>query len=202
MALFSMRDSWNVWRRKVDAALGGMVEPVKSEDVTYDNTDSGLTATNVQSAIDEVAGVLDGKSVIKNAFVTIEKTGDGVKTVSAIMDEIAAEFKTVIEGLEDGEFVSPLTFFAGGYAWMGAIGLEGYTNATTSFGPVFARTTINASNNTTAFYYAALQSVAGNCILNGTNITTAPAVSIASGLANVPADGAKFQLTYRVYKTL
>lgn len=55
MALFSMRDSWNVWRRKVNEALG-TVEPVEGTNVTYDNTNSGLSATNVQSAIDEVAG--------------------------------------------------------------------------------------------------------------------------------------------------
>lgn len=59
MALFSMRDSWNVWRRKVDEALGGSVEPIESEDVVYDNTDSGLTATNVQSAIDEIDSAVD-----------------------------------------------------------------------------------------------------------------------------------------------
>lgn len=33
---------------------------VNAEDVTYDNTDSGLTATNVQSAIDEVDNAVDG----------------------------------------------------------------------------------------------------------------------------------------------
>ena len=59
MALFTMRDSWNVWRRKINEAIGGTVEPVKSEDVTYDNTDSGLTATNVQNAIDEVDSAVD-----------------------------------------------------------------------------------------------------------------------------------------------
>lgn len=56
MSLF--RDSWEVWRRKVNTALGGLTEPVKAEDVTYDNTDSGLTATDVQSAVDEVAGAV------------------------------------------------------------------------------------------------------------------------------------------------
>lgn len=61
MALFSMRDSWNVWRRKVNEALGGLVDPIESADVTYDNTDSGLTATNVQSAIDEVTGIANTK---------------------------------------------------------------------------------------------------------------------------------------------
>lgn len=92
MALFKMRDSWNVWRKKVDAALGGLVEPVKSEDVTYDNTDSGLTATNVQSAIDEVASdvgtnsdaittangkisTLEGKFEIKNFTKTTTSAG-------------------------------------------------------------------------------------------------------------------------------
>lgn len=57
MSLF--RDSWEVWRRKVNEALGGLVDPVKAEDVTYDNTDSGLTATDVQSAIDEVESRVD-----------------------------------------------------------------------------------------------------------------------------------------------
>jgi hypothetical protein len=61
MGLFSMRDSWNVWRRKVNEALGGSVEPIPSEDVVYDNTDSGLAATNVQSAIDEVADMANTK---------------------------------------------------------------------------------------------------------------------------------------------
>lgn len=60
MALFSFRDSWNVWRRKVDEALG-TVEPIPAGNITYNNSVSGLEATNVQSAIDEVANVADAK---------------------------------------------------------------------------------------------------------------------------------------------
>lgn len=86
MTLFKMRDSWNVWRRKVDAALGGMVEPVKSVDVTYDNTNSGLTATNVQSAIDEVAAkectLTSYSTTIENAVSVPNSTGTAITSLS------------------------------------------------------------------------------------------------------------------------
>ena len=78
MSLF--RDSWEVWRRKVNEALGGLVEPVKSEDVTYDNTDSGLTATNVQSAIDEVVTDVSSLStVVGDADSGLVKDVTGIK---------------------------------------------------------------------------------------------------------------------------
>ena len=48
------RDSWEAWRRKVDEALHGAPEPIESKDVVYDNTGTGLSATNVQNAINEV----------------------------------------------------------------------------------------------------------------------------------------------------
>ena len=80
MALFKMRDSWNVWRKKVDAALGGLIEPVKAEDVTYDNTDSGLTATDVQSAIDEVATDISSlNTVVGDADSGLVKDVTGIK---------------------------------------------------------------------------------------------------------------------------
>lgn len=91
MSLF--RDSWEVWRRKVNEALGGLVEPVKAEDVTYDNTDSGLTATDVQSAIDEVAGAvgdnttditaLKGKKFSYDVLWSGDASGGGNKETSA-----------------------------------------------------------------------------------------------------------------------
>ena len=52
------RDSWEVWRGKVNQAIGN-VEEIDADEIVYDNTTSGLTATNVQSAIDEVAGDVD-----------------------------------------------------------------------------------------------------------------------------------------------
>lgn len=61
MSFLNFRDSWEVWRRKVDAALGGAIESVNASDVSYNGTSAGLVANNVQTAIDEVAGVVDTK---------------------------------------------------------------------------------------------------------------------------------------------
>lgn len=47
------RDSWNVWREKVNAALG-TVEQIDASEVLFDNDDTGLTADDVQEAIEEV----------------------------------------------------------------------------------------------------------------------------------------------------
>ena len=50
----TIRDSWNVWRRKVDEALGGDLH-IDADDVIFDNTGTGITATDVEGAIKEVA---------------------------------------------------------------------------------------------------------------------------------------------------
>ena len=53
-------------------------------DVTYDNTTSGLTASNVQAAIDELAQ----SSPAVGEY--IEVTGDGTKTVEQLLNELFA----------------------------------------------------------------------------------------------------------------
>ena len=63
-----------------EAAQGGGGAPAAST-VSYDNTGSGLTATNVQDAIDEIAGASAG---------SISVTGDGSKTNSQLLDELFA----------------------------------------------------------------------------------------------------------------
>ena len=99
MALFSMRDSWNVWRRKVNEALGGLVEPVKAEDVTYDNTDSGLSATDIQSAVDEVASEVSG---LDGADVAYNNTSSGLSAtnVQGAIDETLGVAKDKLNFIE------------------------------------------------------------------------------------------------------
>ena len=111
MSLF--RDSWEVWRRKVNTALGGLAEPVKAEDVTYDNTDSGLTATDVQSAVDEVAGDVNTLNEFKTdipdgyLFMSRESFSDTIEngTYSTCLDTLAAHLLTVAQALEDDELI-------------------------------------------------------------------------------------------------
>lgn len=86
MALFTMRDSWNVWRRKVNAAIGN-VEEIDADEIIYDNTTSGLTATNVQSAIDEVVsgvGSLDGGDIAYDGTTS----GLSATSVQGAIDEV------------------------------------------------------------------------------------------------------------------
>lgn len=65
-----------------EAAQGGGGSPTASA-VTYDNTGSGLTATNVQDAIDELSAALPS-----GQHVTV--TGDGTKTFGTLFDELFA----------------------------------------------------------------------------------------------------------------
>ena len=65
-----------------EAAQGGGGSPAASA-VSYNNTVSGLNATNVQAAIDEVAANIGSETVVVHA--------DGVKTLGALLDELYAD---------------------------------------------------------------------------------------------------------------
>lgn len=62
--------------RLVAAAVGGGT----ASDVTYDGTSSGLSATNVQDAIDEVVGDIP---TVNDATLTIQKNGTTIDTFTA-----------------------------------------------------------------------------------------------------------------------
>lgn len=62
--------------RMVAAAVGGGT----ASDVTYDGTSSGLSATNVQDAIDEVVGDIP---TVNDATLTIQKNGTTIDTFTA-----------------------------------------------------------------------------------------------------------------------
>lgn len=73
----------------INEIAGGSGATVAAADVTYSNTTSGLAATNVQAAIDEVNGKITGST-------TISVTADGVKTNSQMLDELYALVGTAI----------------------------------------------------------------------------------------------------------
>lgn len=101
--MLGFRDSWNVWREKVNKALG-TVEEIDADEVVYDNTDSGLTATNVQSAIDEVVGDIDD---LDGGDIAYDGTDSGLiaTNVQGAIDEVAAVTTAV-----HGNYVSKGTF--------------------------------------------------------------------------------------------
>lgn len=56
--------------KDLDDQLSAVAKSGDAEDVAYDNTDSGLTATNVQGAIDEVAAASAGGVSSKTVYMT------------------------------------------------------------------------------------------------------------------------------------
>lgn len=79
----------------------GEAQPIPATRISYDNTDSGLTADDVQSAIDEVAGAIDDMSATDVAY---DNTNSGMTatTVQGAIDEIA-EKKFRISTLWSGD---------------------------------------------------------------------------------------------------
>ena len=58
---------------------------VKAEDVAYNNSVSGLTATDVQAAVDELKSLIGG-----GGAGSVSVTSDGVKTYSQVLNELHA----------------------------------------------------------------------------------------------------------------
>ena len=82
----------------LDAQLAAIAKSGDSADASYDNTTSGLTATNVQAAIDEIKGGLGTAAAADVATSAIQEqsTDDGL--VSA--EQVAAFVAQEIAGLE------------------------------------------------------------------------------------------------------
>ena len=53
-----------------NSIVRGRVTDIDASDVTYDNTTSGLTATNAQEAIDEVADRVDAHTLAENIDIS------------------------------------------------------------------------------------------------------------------------------------
>lgn len=103
---------------------GGNVGPIEAEDVDYDNTVSGLTATDVQAAIDEVnASIPVVPASYAASAITYDNTLSGLTAadVQAAIDELAsgANIPFTTDGLS---IPAPTTsIVAGGYRLNGSL---------------------------------------------------------------------------------
>lgn len=128
--------------------------------VSYDNTGSGLTAANVQDAIDELA---QGGSTSPIKTVT----SDGVKTQAQIVNEFFAELANI--GLN-----SYFTVDNSGVITIGRLTKKDSTQA------LFSCTRIEGSSlETTCFTVASSSSVK---VATGTTVTDASSTVITSGI--------------------
>ncbi|MBR0212221.1 MAG: hypothetical protein IJQ55_01315 [Alphaproteobacteria bacterium] len=74
-----------------------------SENISYDNTDSGLTATDVQAAIDEIAGTAGSavQSVVEgstNGTVSVDGTDIAVHGLGTAAYTAASDYATAAQG--------------------------------------------------------------------------------------------------------
>lgn len=73
----------------------------KAEDVTYDNTDSGLEADNIQDAVDEVVDALDGKQDALTNPLTQSDVVNNLISDSAVLPLSAAMGKALYDDIDD-----------------------------------------------------------------------------------------------------
>ena len=114
-------DTENIYARE----YGGQGEPIPATKISYDNTDSGLSATKVQGAIDELAGDiadLDGGDIAYDN----DTSGLTATDVQSAIDEIAGDIDDIVQmpalpaDSADGTYVLKATAADGviTYAWV------------------------------------------------------------------------------------
>lgn len=100
--------------------VGGGLSSVDASDVTYDNTVSGLTATDVQNAIDEITAAVNAIPVINDASdVSYDNTVSGLTAtdVQAAIDELKALIPATPQYITTGLSIyqNRCTIVSGGY---------------------------------------------------------------------------------------
>lgn len=116
--------------------LGGLIQ--KAESVTFDNTGTGLSATNVQDAIEEIG---------PKTLATV--TSDGVKTYAQIFGLL----KTAFQGLTNAErFRCMLVFESGVYYCAQYSDNPAFGNTETSGGNMYAQSVEFKSTGATYTY--------------------------------------------------
>ena len=95
------RDAWNVWRRKVDKALEDATGEISGKDVTFEGT--GISATNVEDAINEVNGAVGTLSGDVTGLITTVGDSDSglVKDVSALSATVGDSDSGLVKDVND-----------------------------------------------------------------------------------------------------
>lgn len=174
----------------------GEAQPIPASRIGYDNTSSGLTADDVQSAIDEIADV-KGLYGIKETGLTVVATGDGVKTVQALLYEVAQQLQTIMGNLADDEILVFTHFHVTGQPDIGATVSYFKNTDSASFRKTF--TGGLSSEVDMVFITGAVSTTESDNIALYWRLTTTP-VEKASRTTEVLASGSKVTITYDIYK--
>ena len=179
---------------------GGEGEPIPATKISYDNTNSGLTADDVQEAIDELAGNVDDietfldDEYVSGAFQSLSVTADGVKTYSDLIDEMYPLMQAVTNGLANNEVCVFETAYFGGVTTLNATRSSFYGKST-NINPYFERVAVSASGATItqAIFKTSVKQLSMWTVATGGN-------TYKDWLSTVPAADAKVTLTYKILK--
>lgn len=115
------RKSWEAWREKVDEAIGGTVEPIVGANVSFDPTDTDLSATNVQGAIEEVNEKIHDYAAPDAEHVDYDNTDSGLAAtnVQDAIDEVNTALadkvdKVTGKGLSENDYTDADKTIVGG----------------------------------------------------------------------------------------
>lgn len=199
-------DTQNIY----SSEYGGEGAPIPATKIGYDNTTSGLTADDVQGAIDEVVSdintvagdvetletALNDTYVLVNSDVNIEVTADGVKSYSDLMDDLNTAFLAYLAAMEDDELLFLTRAQVQNVATLAPLGkVSGYNNTDVSVSPSFTRVELDSTNLlVTSFRFGGTKSF----LICG--ITAVPAVTIADKKSDVPTEGLKIVVSAHLYK--
>ena len=178
----------------------GEAQPIPATRIGYDNTDSGMTATDVQSAIDEIAGniselSLDGYAI--KEFSSVEITPDN-DTYGTALDKIAVAIDNVRSQLNDDEMLIPCNLVITSVTTLMCRNQPFY-NTDTSVNDV--ATNIAASSTSLVLYSAVLYSGTGNSFISK-GVINASGASFTELTGNSLTEANKLRMSYYIYKKI
>ena len=190
----SSNDTENIYATQ----YGGSGEPIPASKISFDNTTSGLTADDIQEAVDEVAlatkantehitdleTALADNFIIKSTTETVSVTADGVKDYDTLLGELRTALIAKVSALGDDEKLVINDLSIGGIGIFKISGKSaGYVNTDSAITLFADRTTVAATGvlvqfikiaTTNIFYYYSCSNV--------------PAVTITDMLSTVPTE--------------
>lgn len=148
--------------------------------------------------IEDVLSAVDGFMLPYKSVESLQITANGVKTVSALYDELYAAFDTLVGSLEDNDEVMPVKLGVGGLATLDSLIGTSYFTKESGIGPTYY-SAVNASSSIINVYSATFTGSGSslNKVAQSSGTTTPTDLS-----SQVPADGTKVTLFYKRYRLI
>ena len=160
---------------------------IKASSVTYSNTSSGLTATNVQTAIDEVEAKMGSVQTVAEGYV-FSSSPDGTKTYGQLANEAINNLLAVCANHVGKKIVIESVLILGVAEYvMGAAPVPISANMT-SFNRQGLSTEVDSSNNTftvNRLYVGSFASINQIVMSSGSVAVTDQAANAATGSVTI-----------------